>query len=141
MTVDSNSGARGAVHTLCFMRPRFWICFAHTLYILLFYVFGLYKYIFWTTTWIERKGGWGVFNLIFSNISFTSWRSFLLVNETGLLKKIIAVLQKITYKRFHICCIKYTQPWVLVIIDTDCISLKPSYHILTRDHDGPYIFG
>jgi hypothetical protein len=28
-----------------------------------------------------------VFNLIFSNISFTSWRSFLLVNETGLLKK------------------------------------------------------
>ena len=67
---------------------------------------------------INFVGWFLVFNTTFNNISVISWRSVLLVEETGVTE--------------------YTSPWTgfelttLVVIGTDCTdSCKSNYHMVT----------
>ena len=69
-----------------------------------------------------------VFNATFNNISFISWRSVLLMEETN-------DLLQVTDKLYHIML--YTLPWVRfelttsVVIGTDCTgSCKSNYHTI-----------
>ena len=72
-----------------------------------------------------------VFNATFNNISAMSWRSVLLVEETGGPEE-----DQVTDKLYHkVLC---TSPWsrfeltTLVMIGTDCIgSCKSNYHTIT----------
>jgi hypothetical protein len=74
-----------------------------------------------------------VFNATFNNISVISWRSVLLVEETGGPGE---NLSQVTDKLYHIML--YTSPWsrfeltTSVVIGTDCIgSCKSNYHTIT----------
>ena len=76
-----------------------------------------------------------VVNATFSNISAISWRSVLLVEETGGLEK-TTDLSQVTYKLYHIMLC--TSPWsrfeltTSVVIGTDWIgSCKFNYHAIT----------
>ena len=80
-----------------------------------------------------------VFNATFNNISVISWRSVLLVEETGAPWE---NLPHVTDKLYHIML--YTSPWVgfkptaSVVIGMDCIgSCKSNYHTI-QSHDGPW---
>ena len=69
-----------------------------------------------------------VFNATFNNISAISWRSALLMEETGVPGEnhSKSLTNFITY-----CCIEYTgfKLTTLVVIGTDCIgSYKSNYH-------------
>ena len=50
-----------------------------------------------------------VFNATFNNITFISWRSVLLLEETGVPEK-NTDLPQVTDKLITKCCIKYTSP-------------------------------
>jgi len=76
-----------------------------------------------------------VFNTTFNNISAISWRSVLLVEETGGPRE-TTDLSQVTDKLYHIML--YTSPWsrfkltTSVVIGTDCIgSCKSNYHTIT----------
>jgi hypothetical protein len=71
------------------------------------------------------------YNDTFNNISVMSWRSVLLVEETG--EK--TDFPQVTDKLYH--CIEYTSPWAgfelttVVAIGTDCLgSCKSNYHTI-----------
>ena len=73
-----------------------------------------------------------VFNATFNNISAISWRSVLLVEETGVPRENHG-LSQVTDKLYHIMLC--TPPWsrfeltTSVVIDTNCIaSCKSNYH-------------
>ena len=75
-----------------------------------------------------------VFNATFNNISVISWRSVLLVEETGVPGE--NHLSQVTAKLYHIML--YTSTWSIfdlttsVVIGTDCIgSCKSNYHTIT----------
>jgi hypothetical protein len=78
-----------------------------------------------------------LFNATFNNISVISWRSVLLVEETGVTEKTIDVSQVTdNFERYHIML--YASPrsrfelTTLVVIGTDCIcSCKSNYHTIT----------
>jgi hypothetical protein len=72
-----------------------------------------------------------VFNATFNNISFISWRSVLLVEET-------TDIEQITDKLYHIMLYREHLAWAgfelitLEVIDTDCkYSCKSNYHTIT----------
>jgi hypothetical protein len=77
-----------------------------------------------------------VFNATFNNISVISWRSVLLVEETGGPRENHRPQVQVTNKLYHIML--YTSPWSIfelttsVVIGTDCIgSCKSNYHTIT----------
>ena len=77
-----------------------------------------------------------VFSATFNNISVISWRSVLLVKETGVPRKKTTDLTQVTDKLYHIML--YTLLWsrfelkTSVVIGTDCIgSYKSNYHTIT----------
>ena len=75
-----------------------------------------------------------VFNATFNNISVISWRSVLLVEETGVPENTTDMSQ-VTEKLYHIML--YTSPCsrfelASVVIGTDCIGCwKSNYHNIT----------
>ena len=57
---------------------------------------------------VDKPKGWFMgFNATFNNISAISWRSVLLVEETGVLEEHHCDLSQVTDKR----CMEYTSPW------------------------------
>jgi hypothetical protein len=73
-----------------------------------------------------------VFNTTFNNISFISWRSVLLVEETVHPQK-TTNLPQVTEKlyRVHLAWAGF-ELTTLVVIGTDCIgSCKSNYHTIT----------
>ena len=82
--------------------------------------------------------GWFmVFSATFNNISGISWRSVLLVGETGLPgenHRPVQVTDKHYYKRLYRVHLSWAGPefTTLVVIDTDCTSsCKSNYHTIT----------
>ena len=80
-----------------------------------------------------------VFNATFNNISVISWRSVLLMEETGVPREnqSKSLTNFITY-----CCIEYTgfKLITLVVIGTDCTgSCKFSYNTITTT-TAPFIY-
>ena len=80
--------------------------------------------------------GWFmVFNATFNNISVISWRSVLLIEETG--------VEKVADKFYYIILYRVHLAWVgfeltLVVIGTDCMgSYKSNYHTIDHDHEAP----
>ena len=78
-----------------------------------------------------------MFNATFNNISVISWRSVLLVEETGEPEK-TTDLSKITDKLDRIMVYQVHIAWagfeltMLAVIGTDCIgSCKSNYHMIT----------
>ena len=73
-----------------------------------------------------------VFNVTFNNISVISWRSVLLVEETGVLgenQQPVASQYKLYYIILYRAVIELT---TLVVLGTDCIgSCKSNYHTIT----------
>jgi hypothetical protein len=78
-----------------------------------------------------------VFNATFNNTSVISWRSVLLVEETGEPEE-TTNLPQVTDTLYHIML--YTLPWskfelrISLVIGTDCISIyscKSNYHTIT----------
>ena len=76
-----------------------------------------------------------VFNATFNNISVISWRSVLLVEETGENHRLALT---VTDKLYHIMLYRANHAWAgfelttLVLIGTDCIgSYKSNYHTIT----------
>ena len=75
-----------------------------------------------------------VLSATWNNSSVISWRSVLLVGETGEKHRPVAS----HWKTITLCCIEYTQPWTgfelttLVVLSTDCIgSCLSNYHAIT----------
>ena len=84
-----------------------------------------------------KKVWFMVFNATFKNISFISWRSVLLVEETWVLKRKSPTCRKSLTNFYHIMFIEYTSPWTgfelttLVVMGTDCTSsCKSNYHTI-----------
>jgi hypothetical protein len=78
-----------------------------------------------------------VFNDTFNNISAISWRSVLLVDETGVPGETITCRKSLT-NFITECCIECTSPWTrfelktLVMIGTDCTgSNESNYHTIS----------
>jgi len=79
-----------------------------------------------------------VFNATFNNISDISWRSILLVEETGVPGENHRPAASHRQTFITWCYIEYTSPWAgfelttLVVIGTDCLgSNKSNYHAIT----------
>ena len=77
-----------------------------------------------------------VFNATFNNISFISWRSALLVEETQSTQRTTCCKSPTNFIIY--CCIEDTLPWTRfelktsVVIGTDCTcSCKSNYHTIT----------
>ena len=80
-----------------------------------------------------------VFNGTFNNISVISWRSVLLMEETGWPAEKTTDLSHVTDKLYHIML--YTSPFEIRTDCTDCISsYKSNYHTITVT-TVPYIIG
>jgi hypothetical protein len=83
-----------------------------------------------------------VFNTTFNNISVVSWRSVLLVGETGSTPRKHQICRKSLTNFTTQCCIEYTSPWAefklttLVVIGTDCTCSLPYDY----DYDCPLIY-
>jgi hypothetical protein len=83
-----------------------------------------------------------VFHTTFNNISVISWRSVLLVEETGSTLRKQQTCRKSLTNLITQCCIEYTSPWAgfklttLVVIGTDCTCSLPYDY----DHDCPLTY-
>ena len=79
-----------------------------------------------------------IFNATFNNISAISWRSVLLVVETGCSRRKPPTCRKSLKIFITKCCIEYTSLWAgfelttSVMISIDCTgSCKSNYHTIT----------
>ena len=82
---------------------------------------------------LNKKGGI-VFSTTLNNISVISWRSVLLVEETGVLGIKPSTFHKSLTNLITYFCIEYTSPEQdsVVVIGTNCIgSCKSNYHTIT----------
>jgi len=79
-----------------------------------------------------------VFNATFNNISVISWRSVLLVEETGVPRE---NHRPVTDKLYHIMLFRTGfEVTTLVVIGTDCTgSCKSNYHMITTTTTPPYM--
>ena len=87
---------------------------------------------------VSKLNVWGVmvFNATFNNFSVISWRSVLLVEETGCLEKTTDSLH-VTDKFITWCCIEYiSHEWDSNnVIGSDSIgSCTSNYHTITRPY-------
>ena len=86
-----------------------------------------------------------VFNATFNNISAISWRSVLLVEETGEPWRQPQICLKLLANFITYYCIEYTSPWTgfeLTTLGTDCTgSCKFNYHTITTANAPIYISG
>ena len=99
------------------------------------------KLAIFIVTWLCNIGfrlRFMVFNTTFNHISVISWRSVLLVEETGVPRENHRPAVSHWQTSSHNGCIEYTSPWVgfelttLVVIGTDCLgSCKSNYHTTT----------
>ena len=86
------------------------------------------------TNWLV--GWFMVFNATFNNISAISWRSVLLVEETGghgeSHRPVASHWQTLSHNVVHLALIEIRTPTTPVAISTDCIgSCKSNYHTIT----------
>jgi hypothetical protein len=92
--------------------------------------------IIWKHSWCSIYGSWVmVFYTTSISISVISWRSALLVEDTGAAEENLTLKSLTNFVTSF--CIKYTSPWVgfelttLMVIDTDYTgSCKSTYHTI-----------
>jgi hypothetical protein len=73
-----------------------------------------------------------VFNTTFNNISVISWRSVLMVEETGQNQRPNKLYHIMLYQVRFSSPLAGFEPTTLVVIGTDCIgSCKSNYHTIT----------